>query len=279
MRTIERSEFREEGIGITFQNRLRGTLRYGTAWYGQMQAQEVVTDNLGRNLPNEFVLIRNALVPKTGLIVSLILIGPPGVFVIHPSGVRGVFRAKGIEWLSHSSGRFRPARPNFQQIAADSAEVLKGYFREVGYEVPQIEAVVTFTNPAAHVDTVHPETRIVLADAIEHFAGSLRQRPPIMDGEDVQLLVNVLLNPPEPEPEIQPDSKPARKPRPLPAPPQGVDEAGPFQLEERKVPPRPRRRRARLQRRQWILLVVMVVVEVCILAAFAALILNPGLLG
>jgi hypothetical protein len=279
MRVIERSEFREEGMGITFQNRLRGTLRFGSAWYGQMQAQEAVSDQLGRNLPNDFALIRNALVPKTGLIASMILIGPPGVFVIQPSGAKGVFRAKGAEWLTHAGGRFRPARPNLQQAAFDTAEVLRRYFREVGYEVPQVEPVLAFTNPAAHVDTVHPEARIVLADAIEHFAGSLRERPPIMDGEDVQLLVNVLLHPPEPEPEVEPTARPMRPSRPLPEAPQAIDEAGPFQLEERKVPPRPRRRRARLQRRQVTLLVVMVAVEACVLLAFAALILYPNLLG
>ena len=279
MRVIERSEFREEGGTITFQNRLRGTLRFGTSWYGKMQAQELVSDQLGRNLPNDFVLVRNALIPKTGLIASLILIGPPGVFVIQPSGARGVFRAKGTEWLSHAGGRFRPARPNLQQAAFDTAEVLRRYFREVGYEVPQVEPVLAFTNPAAHVDTVHPEARIVLADAIEHFAGSLRERPPIMDGEDVQLLVNVLLHPPEPEPEVEPAARPVRPQRPLPTPPQAVDEAGPFQLEERKVPRRPRRRRVRLQRRQVTLLVVMVAIEVCVLLAFAALILYPDILG
>lgn len=279
MRIIERSEFREEGAPITFQNRVRGSLRYGAGWYGQMQSQEVVSDHLGRNLPNEFVLIRNLLVPGTGLIASLILIGPQGAFAIHPSGVKGVFRAKDSEWLTHGGGKFHPARPNLQQVALATADVLLQYFRRAGLDLPKVEPVLTFTNPAAHVDTVHPEARIVLADAIEHFAANIRERPPMMDGEDVQLLVNALLHPPEPEVEAPPEPEPARPAKPLPPPPQPIDGAGPFQLDERKAPPRPRRRRARLQRRQRRLLIAMVVVEACVLIVFVGLIVYPNLTG
>lgn len=276
MRIIERSELREEGAPLTFQNRLRGTLRYGTGWFGQMQSQEAVSDHLGRNLPNEFVLIRNLLVPGTGLIASLILISPQGVFAIHPSGVKGVFRAKDAEWLSHAGGRFRPTRPNLQQVASATADVLREYFHRAGLELPKVEPVLMFTHPAAHVDTVHPETRIVLADAIEHFAGNIRERPPIMDGEDVQLLVNALLHPPEPEAAPEPEAP--RPAKPLPQP-EVVDGAGPFQLNERKVPRKARRRRGRLQRRQRFLLIAMVVIEVCILVVFLGLIFTPTLLG
>jgi hypothetical protein len=275
MRVIERSEYYDELAGITLQNRVRGTLRFGLKWYPQIQAQQGVTDRLARNLPNEYSLIRNLLVPRTGLIASLILIGPQGVYAIYPSSARGVFRAKDDEWLSHSGGRFRATRPNLQALATATSEVLLQYFRDLGYGLPTVEPVLVFTDPAAHVDTVHPSTRIVLADAIEHFAGNLRGQPPIMDSEDVQLLVNALLHPPEPEAEPEPEPAPPA-PRPTPTVGPATPQAGPFQLEEKKVPRR--RGRARLQPRQRNLLLAMVVVEVCLLVAFVLLILYPSLL-
>jgi len=277
MRVIEQSDFRDENGKISLQNRLQGTLRFGFPWYGVMQAQEVVTERFNKGLPNEYHLLRNVLVPGTGVIVSLILLGPQGVYAILPSPSGGVFRAKDDEWLSHSSGHFRPARPNLQQSAIAAAKLLLEYFHRTGYALPTVEPVLIFTNPQAHVDTVHPKARIVLADALEHFAGNMREQPPIMDREDAQLLIEALLHPPQEK--VEPVAAPA-PPRPLPpsAVAVGDRDAGPFQLDERKVPPPPRRRRRGLARRELLLLGAMLLVEVCILAAFAGMVLYPDLI-
>jgi hypothetical protein len=212
------------------------------------------------------------------VIVSLVLIGPQGVSAILPSPTGGVFRAKDDEWLSQSGGHFRPARPNLQQSALAAADLLLKYFHGLGYELPQVEAVLMFTNPRGHVDTVHPKARVVLADALEHFAANLREQPPIMDREDSQLLIDALLHPPEPKVDESPAPAAAR-----PLPPSAVapaSAAGPFQLDERKVPPapKPRRRRRGLRRRELLLLGGMLLVELCVLAAFGAMVLYPDLL-
>jgi hypothetical protein len=275
MRVIERSEYRDETGKISLQNRLQGSLRFGFPWYGVMQAQEAVTERLNKSLSNDYHLLRNVLVPGTSLIASLILIGPQGVHAILPSPTGGVFRAKDDEWLAHSGGHFRPARPNLQQSALAAADILLKYFHGLGYELPQVEAVLMFTNPRAHVDTVHPKARVVLADALEHFAANLREQPPIMDREDMQLLIDALLHPPEPKVEEAPVPAP---PRPLPPSAVAPGAAGPFQLDERKVPPPPRHRRRGLRRREVLLLGAMLLIEVCILAAFAAMVLYPSLL-
>ena len=265
---------------ISLENRVRGTLRFGLAWYGIMQAQEAVTDRLNRSLSNDYSLLRNVLIPGTAIIASLILIGPQGVFVLLASPARGVFRAKDDEWLAHSGGHFRPIRPNLPHSALVMAQVLLEYYRGLGYGLPQVDAAIIFTNPQAHVDTLHPRARIVLADAIEHYAASLREQPPIMDREDAQLLIEAVLHPDGGKPAEAP-AVPAT-PAPASAPARPAPEAvGPFQLDQRKVPKayRSRRRRARIERRQWILLGVMLIVEACILAAFAALVFNPTLLS
>jgi hypothetical protein len=277
MRIIERSDFRDEDGKISLKNRVQGSLRFGFPWYGVMRAQETVSDRLNKSLSNDYHLLRNVLIPGTGVIVSLILIGPQGVYTILPSPTAGVFRAKDDEWLSHSGGHFRPARPNLQQSAVSAAALLLEYFRNAGYALPQVEPVLMFTHPQAHVDTVHPQARIVLTDAIEHFAANMREQAPIMDREDGQLLIDALLHPPQPQ--VEEAVAPA-PPRPLP--PSAVAPAGaavgPFQLEERKVPRRPRRRLGGLHAREILLLGAMVLIELCILAAFAAMVLYPDLI-
>ena len=276
MRVIERSEFRDEDGKITLQNRVRGSLRFGLSWYGVMQAQQAVSERLNKSLSNDYHLLRNILIPGTGVITSLVLVGPQGVYAILPSPTGGVFRAKDDEWMTHSGGHFRPARPNLQQSALTAADLLLTYFHGLGYDLPQVEPVLIFTNPRAHVDTVHPRARIVLADALEHFAANLREQPPIMDREDGQLLIEALLHPPQPKVEEVLAPLP---PRPLPPSAVAPAAAGPFQLDEREAPPPPRSRRRRgLRRREILLLGAMLLMEVCILGAFAAIILVPDLL-
>ena len=276
MRVIERSEFRDEDGKITLQNRVRGSLRFGLSWYGVMQAQQAVSERLNKSLSNDYHLLRNILIPATGVITSLVLVGPQGVYAILPSPTGGVFRAKDDEWMTHSGGHFRPARPNLQQSALSAADLLLHYFHGLGYDLPQVEPVLIFTNPRAHVDTVHPRARIVLADALEHFAANLREQPPIMDREDGQLLIEALLHPPQPKVEAVLAPPP---PRPLPPSAVAPAAAGPFQLDEREAPPPPRSRRRRgLRRREILLLGAMLLMEVCILGAFAAIILVPDLL-
>ena len=75
--------------------------------------------------------------------------------------------------------------------------------------------------------------------------------------------------------------------RPAPAPPRPLPasavaqpgaEVGPFQLDKRKVPRRPRRLPGGLRGREIALLGGMILIELCILAAFAAMILYPDLI-
>src|SRR3989304_2203729 len=199
MRVIERSEFRDEDGKITLQNRVRGGLRFGLSWYGVMQAQQAVSERLNKSLSNDYHLLRNILIPGTGVITSLVLVGPQGVYAILPAPTGGVFRAKDDEWMTHSGGALPPAPPHLPQAALSAAALLLNYFPSLGYDLPQVDPVLMFINPRAHVDTVHPRARIVLADALEHFAANLREQPPIMDREDGQLLIEALLHPPQPK--------------------------------------------------------------------------------
>src|SRR3972149_4790309 len=153
MRVIERSEFRDEDGKITFQNRVRGSLRFGLSWYGIMQAQQAVTERLNKSLSNDYHLLRNILIPATGVITSLVLVGPQGVYAILPSPTGGVFRAKDDERMTPSGGPFRPARANLQQSALSAADLLLNYFHSLGYRLPQADRVLMFIHTRAHVDT------------------------------------------------------------------------------------------------------------------------------
>lgn len=212
MIVIERSTFRDEKGAISLEGRLRGTLQYGLRWYGEMEAQQGVTQRLLKALGDEHVLIRNQALPGSDIVIPLILLSPQGVRVILPTPIRGIYRAKLDEWLVFDGGsrRFKRVRPNLQGAALTMASQLLRFLKGQGYPLPEIEAVLIFTNPRTHVDTARPSVRIVLADAVDHFASNLQQFPAIMDTEDIAAVLESLSTPKvtEPvvaEPEVSPD--------------------------------------------------------------------------
>jgi hypothetical protein len=162
--------------------------------------------------------------------------------------IRGNFRAKVDQWLTFDgqARRFKRARPNLQSIALSLAQTVLSVIKSQGYDLPEVEAVLVFTNPRTLVDTARPTVRIVLADAIDHFAANVLQFPAIMDAEDVNILLEALTHPRPPEQqaagpagEVQPFS-PAAAVRPGPQPaapyPTPAPRATPFPT----PPPSPR---------------------------------------
>jgi hypothetical protein len=272
MRVIEKSEFRDEKGAISLQNRLRGTLRHGLGWYADMEAQETVTLRLSKALGSDFTLLRNVKIPGLPEMIPLILIGPQGMRVLMPTAVRGVFRAKGNEWLRFEGSRFKKVRPNIQRIVLDMAQVLLHFVQAQGYGLPEVEAVLVFTNTRTHVDTAHPQARIIHADAIEHFASNLLQFQPIMDSEDVHLLAEAIQHPRSEEPEAPPEESPPAPPPPSMVPvPSGPSPLAP--TGKVKVPPRPRKRRG-VTRGQRVAIGVLLLLELIVVAVMAWIILS-----
>jgi hypothetical protein len=208
MIVIERSTFRDDEGAISLENRLRGMFRYGMRWYGEMEAQLIVTQRLLKSLGDEHVLVRNQVLPGTDVTIPLILLSPQGVRVLVPTPIRGIYRAKLDEWLTFDGGarRFKRIRPNLQGITLTMANQLLRFLKSQGYPLPEIESVLIFTNPRTHVDTARPSVRIVLADAIDHFASNLQKFPAIMDGEDIGAVLGSLTSPRPATPVAEPET-------------------------------------------------------------------------
>ena len=202
------SEYRAEDGSISIENRIRATIDYGLGWYGDMQAQDFITSRLQKILDNEHTLLRNVPLAGTNLSAPMILLGPQGVRLIHASRIRGIFRAKDEDWQKFDGRlrRFKSTRPNIQLQALSMARGILRYLQAQGFPLPELEAVMIFANPQTHVDMAAPAAKIVLADAIDHFASNLLEMQPIMDQEDIIMVAEALTNPqlPEPEPEPEP---------------------------------------------------------------------------
>jgi len=275
MRVIEKSPFVDSEGEISLENRARASLKHGLSWFSEMQAQEYATSRLEKALDDEHVLVRNPTLPGVDITLPLVLISPQGVRLILASPARGIFRAKGESWLSFSQRgrRFRPAKPNLQTRALAFTRALLTYIQTQGVPLPEIEPILVFSDPRTHVDSVDPETRIVLADGIRHIATSLEKAPAIMDQEDIENITRLLTHPPK-------DSLlPAREtplPEPTPAPvrpvPKPAIDDDPFNFD--MVEARRQRRRTifGMSFAQAGLLGAMLVIELIIIGVFAYLV-------
>jgi hypothetical protein len=196
MKIIDHTPFRAENGEISLPNRIQASLKFGMSWYDTVMAQDEVQELLKRHLPNSFTLLRQITLPETGLQVPMILVGPPGVFVIMVTSLRGLFRAKGEEWGSINGNRFVPAKENLLKLSARYAKVVQTYLGKQGFEgMLNAEPILMGANPGLQIESVRPIVRIVLVDAIEHFARSLTQARALLNGDAVEQVILRLQKP------------------------------------------------------------------------------------
>jgi hypothetical protein len=275
MKVIDKSEFRNADGNIGIQNRLQGTLRFGAGWYGMMQAQIQLTQRLSRTLSGEYAMMRNYVIPGISDPLPMTLIGPQGVWLILPSAITGIFRAQEGEWLHYNSRgqQFTRHKPNLQATAIAMAQTLLHFIQAQGYGLPEVAPVLMFSNARAHVDSVNPTARVVVADAVDHFAGTILLQHPIMDGEDIGLLVKALSDPPKPAEALAP--LPVSAAVELPPAKAWEQTSGTALQPTRKVKLRKRRRRhGGMTVAQWITLAVLATLALIMLAALAAVVLG-----
>jgi hypothetical protein len=195
MRIVDRSPFRDENGEISLENKVRGVLQNGFKWLGQMSALEKATSLLERSLDQDHMLLRVTTIPGTTITIPMILISPQGVRVFLPSAVSGNYRARGTEWqvFDGRARHFKNARPNIIEEALVYSQSLLRFLERQGFPLPEVETVLLFTDPRTHVDSIRPEVRVVLTDAVDHFVNNMLKNDPIMDQEDILSVRDAIL--------------------------------------------------------------------------------------
>lgn len=237
-------------------------------------AIEIASQALQASLDNRFVLLSNLKLEGLEVPIPMVLVGPPGVWVLYPSVSAGVYRAKEDEWeiLDDRQKEYKPARPNLMVRVRLMTQVIDAYLDTNGFPVEVIEPALVFTNPGTHVEQIQPDVRIVLMDAIDRFSAGLLQSLERMTADEIERVVHILAPEVDQGGEVQDvdierdsfsfsDDGTPRKTQVSPAL-SDIDQMVDRLL--KKVP---------FSKEQWILLTVMVVVNILLLTAFVVLIL------
>jgi len=194
MKVIERSPWRGEGSPLSFFDRIRSIWRFGLSWDRDFRAQETLLAGLERGLGNAYTVVRNVTLPGLEIPIPLVLIGPPGIFTIYVSSLKGIYRAKDNAWyvLEGRSNQYTPARPNLVRRVSILSRAVQNYLTIQGRHLEGGEGMLFFAHPGVHVEAVHPTTRLVQFDGIDRFAESLVKTPSILDSTDVYWIASTL---------------------------------------------------------------------------------------
>jgi hypothetical protein len=201
MKIIDQTPFFNAEGKISVVDKAKATMKYGTAWIQEIQAQAAILPLLDRGLEKKYTLLRNVKLAGLEIIIPFILVGPSGIYAMYVTALRGMYRAKGDQWGTISGDDLKPANPNLLTLTARMARAVQVYFQRQGRELPAtVEAVLLCADPGLHVDSVRPIIRVVQYDAIDRFALTVAQGRAAMDTMTVQDIVDRLLNPRAPAP-------------------------------------------------------------------------------
>ena len=228
MKLLDHTPLQDENGEIGIIQRVQGTLKYGMNWYSELEAQKFVLARLEKVFGKGYTVIRNYALGASGIIVPLILVGPPGIFAIHVTNLRGQYQAKGDSWGVLSGTTFQPASVNLLTRTQRFAQALQAFIERQGVKLPQpVEPMLFTANPGMHVESVRPIVRVVMVDALERWGASLGKSAPVLTIEAAHEFADRIVNP-------RPPKKPGEPEEVAPTPTAGFAGSEPADDEEQQ---------------------------------------------
>jgi len=209
MKIIDQTPLQNEEGEIELLQRVQGTLKYGFQWYSEMEGQKTVLAHLSRALGKGYTAIRNQTLGASGITIPIALVGPPGIYAIHVTHLRGTYQARRDEWGQLFGTNYKPASLNILTRTQLLARALQAFIERQGINLPQpVQPIILAADPGLHVESMQPATRIVLADAVERWAVSLDSAAPAFTVETAHELADRIVNPRPPKKEEPPAPQP-----------------------------------------------------------------------
>src|SRR5262245_11158473 len=186
MKIIDKTPLLNEKGELGLIQRAQGMLKFGFNWPNELEAQKAIITFFDRQLEKGYTLIRNMTLGASGIVVPIILLGPPGIYVIHVTYLRGRYEARGNSWNEESGDGYRPAEINLIQQTSRMANAVRAFIERQGVKLPvNLEPVLISGNPGLHIESVRPAIRVVMIDGIKSFVSGLATATPVLRAEAV----------------------------------------------------------------------------------------------
>lgn len=195
------SEIKTVDGKLSFQDRIQGIVNFGFSWPKDLNAQDVFTALLQRDVDQRSTLIRDFTLPEVEVTVPFILVGPPGIRVILLTRDRGIFRAKEEQWLTHTGKGFKPAKENLIRRTQLYIKATQKFLDGVGFQNIEVKGLIVGVNPGMHVETHRSAVRVIQSDAIRRFGSQWDQDQPEISPEQIFQIVTAITRVGSPEPD------------------------------------------------------------------------------
>ncbi len=215
MKIVDKTPLVDEKGNLTFMQRVQGMLEYGFNWPRELEAQKAIIKFFDNNLEKNFTLIRNMPLGQSGIVIPIILLGPPGIYVIEITHLRGRYQASGEAWNMESGNGYAPAPVNLIKRTTRMADALHAFIERQGVRIPvTVDPVLIAGDPGLHIESARPAIKVMMIDGIKAFVNGLANASPVLSTMQVNDFTDRILNPrpkmdapppvAEPEPETQP---------------------------------------------------------------------------
>lgn len=177
-----------------FQSSVQEVLKLGAS-DEDLRAQETFAQQIGKTLDSRFTLLRNIRLEELETPIPMILVGPPGILVIHASAEQGVFRAKGESWLvmDNHQAQYKTASRNLVLETLGFSDAVDKFFLKAEMQIPEPLPILFMSHPGVHVDSNQPGARIVRMDGVDRLASGILQGDPVLDAVQIQEIVDSLV--------------------------------------------------------------------------------------
>jgi len=153
-------------------------------WSSGPKGEEMVLESL-KELGDDYVLLKNVVIPPNSGDTDYIVVGPTGIFVIETKNVGGVVVCNGDKWSRYKVGRYgskyaleigNPSRQAKRSAKALKDFILKNKRGIFGSRAPHIwvYSILTFTNRNVSLNLTNPTIDVLPVGEINGFI--LRQK-------------------------------------------------------------------------------------------------------
>jgi hypothetical protein len=143
------------------------------------EGEEAVLESILQTLDGNWHLFRNITLPgfkKTD--IDVVLVGPPGVWVLEVKPLAGEYRNIGDRWEYKAGNRWRVSRANPSRQARRSAISLARFLKADNIR-QWVSEVVVWTNQQSPLSVENPTNSVWLLDRLPDELGNLWDGAPI----------------------------------------------------------------------------------------------------
>lgn len=202
MKIVDKTPLVDEKGELGFMERIQAMLKYGFNWPTELIVQKEIVTFFERQLDKGYTLIRNLMLGDSGIMIPIVLLGPPGIYLIQVTHLKGRYQAKGDAWNIEAGNDYKPAPINLIQRTAGMARALQKYIERQGVKLPAgVEPIIMAGDPGLFIESERPAVKVVMIDGIKSFASGLSTAHPVLSVEAVFDLTERILKPRPPKKE------------------------------------------------------------------------------